>query len=88
MPKTTKKTDDLKDLTFEQALKKLDETVQALEGGELPLDETTMLYEQGMRLASRCTELLSKAELKITQIQTAYGGGGEAALDEPLDADE
>jgi exodeoxyribonuclease VII small subunit len=86
MPKKTKP-DDLKDLSFEQALKKLDETVQALEGGELPLDETTKLYEQGMRLANRCTELLSKAELKITQIQTAYGGGGEALEDETLSGD-
>jgi len=83
MPKTTKPDDDLKDLTFEQALEKLDETVQSLEAGDLPLDETTKLYEQGMRLANRCTELLSKAELKITQIQTAYGAGGET-----LDIDE
>ena len=82
-----KKTDDLKKLSFEQALKKLDETVQALEGGELPLDETTKLYGQGMRLANRCTELLSKAELKITQIQTAYGGGGETSEDETLSGD-
>ncbi len=86
MPKKTK--DDLKDLTFEQALEKLDETVQALEAGELPLDETTKLYEQGMRLANRCTELLSKAELRITQIQTAYGEGDETPPDESLNGDQ
>lgn len=87
MPKTTNLDDDLKDLSFEQALEKLEEAVQALEAGELPLDETTKLYEQGMRLANRCTELLSKAELKITQIQTAYETGGETLIDEDLDID-
>ena len=61
------------DLTFEQALSQLDETVQALEAGGLPLAEATRLYEKGMRLARICSEMLAAAELKITQIQTAYG---------------
>ena len=61
------------DLTFEQALASLDETVEALESGGLPLAEATSLYERGMRLARVCSEMLAAAELKITQIQTAYG---------------
>ena len=60
-------------LTFEQALAKLDETVRALEAGDLPLDEATRLYEQGMKLARTCNEMLATAELKITKIRTAYG---------------
>ena len=44
-----------------------------MEAGELTLQETTALFERGMRLANFCGDLLSKAELKITQIQTAYG---------------
>ena len=59
--------------TFEQALAKLDETVRALEAGDLPLDEATRLYEQGMKLAQTCNEMLASAELRITKIRTAYG---------------
>ena len=60
-------------MTFEQALSQLDETVRALEAGDLPLSEATRLYEKGMRLSRICTEKLAEAELKISQIQTAYG---------------
>ena len=61
-----------RNLTFEQAFARLDETVQSLEAGELPLAEATQLYESGMKLAQVCNEMLAAAELKITQIQTAY----------------
>ena len=60
-------------MTFEQALGKLDETVRGLEAGGLPLADATRLYEQGMKLARVCTELLTAAELKITRIKTVYG---------------
>jgi exodeoxyribonuclease VII small subunit len=61
------------DLTFEQALAQLDETVRALEAGGLPLSDATGLFEKGMRLARLCSEMLAAAELKVTRIQTAYG---------------
>ena len=60
-------------LSFEQALAKLDDTVRALEAGDLPLAESTRLYEIGMRLSRICSEMLAAAELKISQIKTAYG---------------
>ncbi len=63
----------LEDLTFEEALTKLDETVQALEAGGLTLSEATRLFEEGMTLARLCSELLATAELKISRIETAYG---------------
>lgn len=61
------------ELTFEEALGKLDETVQALEAGGLPLSEATRLFADGMKLARVCSEMLSAAELKVTRIKTAYG---------------
>jgi len=70
---TTDAEASLDDLSFEESLSRLDDTVQALEAGGLPLAETTRLYERGMRLARICSEMLAAAELKITQIQTAYG---------------
>ena len=59
--------------TFEEVMARLEETVQALEAGDLPLDEATKLYERGMRLARMCNEMLAAADLRITQIETTYG---------------
>lgn len=64
---------EIADMPFEQALGRLDETVQALETGGLSLADATRLFEEGMRLARLCSEKLAAAELKITRIQTAYG---------------
>ena len=61
------------DLSFEQALNRLDETVQALEAGGLTLADATRLFEEGMKLARVCSEKLASAELHITRIRTAYG---------------
>ena len=60
-------------LSFEQALARLDETVQALESGGLTLAESTRLFEEGMKLARLCSEMLASAELRISRIRTAYG---------------
>ena len=64
---------NLDDLTFEQALSRLDETVKALEAGGLPLVDATRLFEEGMKLARISSEALAAAELRISRIQTAYG---------------
>jgi exodeoxyribonuclease VII small subunit len=77
--------EDSADLTFERALAKLDETVRALEAGDLPLDEATRLYEEGMKLARTCNEMLASAELRITKIRTAYGEQMRLPRGEPLD---
>ncbi len=69
--------------SFEDAFVTLRETVQALEAGNLPLAEATRLYEEGMRLAKACNELLTGAELKITKLQQDYAA--EAARVAPAD---
>jgi exodeoxyribonuclease VII small subunit len=51
--------------TFEAALKQLEEIVQRLEKGELPLEESLVLYEQGIRLSRLCHGKLEEAEGKI-----------------------
>jgi|TARA_Y100000590_G_scaffold284175_1_gene319733 exodeoxyribonuclease VII small subunit len=61
------------DESFEQLLTKLDETVRKLEAGGLSLEQSTDLYEQGLKLARECTEKISTAELKITKIRNEYG---------------
>ena len=61
------------DLTFEQALERLDSTVKELESGGLSLEDATRLYEEGIGLARMCSEALASAELRITRIRTAHG---------------
>jgi exodeoxyribonuclease VII small subunit len=78
----------LSDLTFEEALARLDETVEALEAGGMPLAESTRLYERGMRLARICSEMLAAAELKITRIQTAYGEQMRLAPEERVEPED
>ena len=51
--------------TFEAALKQLEDIVQRLEKGELPLEESLVLYEQGVRLSRFCHGKLEEAEGKI-----------------------
>jgi exodeoxyribonuclease VII small subunit len=58
---------------FEEAFTQLHETVDALEGGGLSLEEATRLFDQGMRLAKTCNELLSATELKISRLQRSFG---------------
>ena len=66
-------TKEIEDLSFEEALEQLDETVDALESGSLTLAQSMAMYERGMKLARVCNEMLTSAELKITRIRTAYG---------------
>lgn len=77
--------EDLSDLTFEQALKRLDSTVEALESGGLSLEESTRLYEEGIGLARLCSEALASAELRITRIRTAHGEQMRFLAENPAD---
>lgn len=55
-------------LTFERAMERLEEIVRLLEGGELPLDETVRLYEEGMRLIAFCRRKLDEAEKRVKML--------------------
>ncbi len=61
------------DLSYEQAMAKLEEIVAKLEDGSIGLDESLALFEEGTKLAAFCNESLSKAEQKIVTL------GGENA---------
>ena len=60
-------------LSFEEAMALLEQTVEALESGGLTLAESTAMYERGMKLARVCNEMLNSAEARITRIRTTYG---------------
>lgn len=63
---------NLDELTFEQALQALEETAVKLEAGDLSLEESLTLYEQGQKLAAYCNQQLDKATLRVEQL-TADG---------------
>ena len=73
--------------SFEDAFGQLQETVSALEAGGLTLEEATRLFDQGMRLAKSCNELLTAAELKISRLQRTYGEQ-MAMVEEPSSDDQ
>ncbi|MCK4521938.1 MAG: exodeoxyribonuclease VII small subunit [Nanoarchaeota archaeon] len=58
---------------FEKNLKKIEETVGSLEGGDLPLKETLEKFEEGIKLSKLCTEELEKAQQKIEKITEKDG---------------
>jgi exodeoxyribonuclease VII small subunit len=62
------------ELTFEEALKKLESIVEAMEGEDLPLETLLARYEEGSRLHRICQEKLAEAELKIQQLEKTAGG--------------
>jgi exodeoxyribonuclease VII small subunit len=61
-------------LPFEEALKKLETIVAAMESEELPLETLLAKYEEGTRLARTCQEKLAEAELKIQQLEKTAAG--------------
>lgn len=61
-------------LTFEEAMARLEEIVRLLESGELNLDETVMLYEEGQRLRQFCEQKLNEAEKRIKMVTLADDG--------------
>ncbi len=58
----------VEELTYEEALAELEQTVEMLEGEQNPLDEAMKLFERGQALASRCGVLLEAAQLKVQKL--------------------
>ena len=58
----------IKSMSFEEAMKALEEVVTRLERGDVPLDESIALYEQGAKLKKRCETKLKEAEEKVAAI--------------------
>ena len=74
MSKTARADSTKGSLPFEDALKKLEGVVEAMESGELPLETLLAQYEEGARLVKICQEKLAEAELKIQQLEKNAAG--------------
>lgn len=61
------------ELTFEEALKRLEEVVQKLEDGDAPLEQAIELFQEGMALSKRCSHQLDAVERRIEMLMEENG---------------
>ncbi len=59
--------------SFEDTYKQLETVVRQLETGNLSLDKSMELFEEGMKLSKSCSEMLRNADLKISKLREEYG---------------
>jgi exodeoxyribonuclease VII small subunit len=83
MAQDAPKQPDIKELSFEQALKELESIVGRLERGDVELEESITIYERGEALRSHCDMLLKQAEAKVEKL--TLSGDGKPVSTEPLD---
>ncbi|MCP3032969.1 exodeoxyribonuclease VII small subunit [Halobacillus sp. A1] len=62
-----------KELSFEEAMKQLEEIVEKLETGEVPLEKAIEYYQGGMKLSKLCNEKLGNVEKQMQQILNEHG---------------
>jgi exodeoxyribonuclease VII small subunit len=79
-------TSDLGELGFDQILTRLREVVIRLESGELSLEQSLVIYEQGVQLARRGQQLLASAEKRVEILISASGGIEVAPFVDPVSA--
>ncbi|MET0409429.1 MAG: exodeoxyribonuclease VII small subunit [Hyphomicrobium sp.] len=76
---------DIKDMTFERALKELEVIVGKLERGDVELEESIEIYERGEALRDHCDRLLKAAEAKVERLTLGADGAPTGTV--PLDKD-
>jgi exodeoxyribonuclease VII small subunit len=82
---TTAKFKDIKEMTFERALKELEHIVGRLERGDVELEESIAIYERGEALKDHCDRLLKQAEAKVEKL--TLNRSGEPIGTEPFTAE-
>jgi exodeoxyribonuclease VII small subunit len=71
-----------KKLSFEEAMSKLEQIVDRLEEGDVPLEEAIAFYKDGMELSKLCHDKLKSVEEQLTQIITEDGRTESFSIDE------
>lgn len=75
--------------SFEEALQNLEKIVEALEEGNLPLEETLKRFEEGIKLARLCEKKLKQAQKKVSMLTRDEGGDlKEVPFAEPEDPEK
>ncbi len=75
---------DIKGMSFEVALKELEQIVTRLERGDVDLEQSIDIYERGEALRAHCDQLLKRAEAKVERITLNAQGIPEGTV--PLDS--
>lgn len=83
MAKASPKNADIKDMSFERALKELETIVGRLERGDVELEESIVIYERGEALKEHCDRLLKQAEAKVEKL--TFSADGAPSGTEPFD---
>ena len=60
--------------TFEQKMQRLEQIVRAMERGDVALEESLKLFQEGTTLASECNKMLDDAQLQVKAVMTAPDG--------------
>ena len=60
--------------SFENNMQRLEQIVRAMERGDVPLEESLKLFQEGTELVRSCNELLDNAQLQVKMIMTAADG--------------
>ena len=63
-----------KNHTFEENMRRLEQIVRAMERGDVPLEESLKLFQEGTELVRNCNKLLDDAQLQVKKILTAPDG--------------
>lgn len=63
-----------KNLTFEESMQRLEQIVRSMERGEVPLEESLKLFQEGTQLVANCEKLLENARLQVKKVLTAADG--------------
>ena len=71
-------------MTFEASMSLLEQIVRTMERGEVALDESLKLFQEGTELVRNCEKLLDDAQLQVTKIMTAPDG---SPVEERFDAE-
>lgn len=82
MPRTKKQPD------FEASLERLEKIVDTLEEGELSLEESLKIFEEGVSLTRSCQKALDEAEQRVKQLSINNGVAELVDADEDLDPDD
>lgn len=74
----------MENMSFEQSLKRLEEIVAALEKGDVSLNDSMTMFEEGTALIKKCSGMLDEAEQKVVKLKKGPDG---QPLELPFDAE-
>ena len=84
----SKSGEQIKTLSFEEAIRALTEIVEKIETGQVPLQESLKQYEKGMALIGQCRRILEDAEKRIEEIEEKHSPTGEGRQTEKESEEE